>query len=31
MLLRIYKETIRLSFTGQYTPVGTPAIIIFLA
>ncbi len=28
---RISKETGQLSFTGQYTPVGTPAIIIFLA
>lgn len=27
---RIDKQTGSLSFTGQYTPVGTPAIIIFL-
>lgn len=27
---RIHRETGRLTFTGQYTPVGTPAIIIFL-
>jgi hypothetical protein len=31
MLLRINKETGRLSFAGQYKPVGTPAIILFLA
>jgi len=27
---RVNRETGRLTFTGQYTPVGTPAIIIFL-
>jgi len=27
----INRETGQLSFIGQYTPVGTPAIIIFLA
>jgi len=27
---RINRETGRLSFTGQYTPIGSPAIIIFL-
>jgi 6-phosphogluconolactonase len=28
---RINRQTGALSFTGQYTPVGTPAIILFLA
>ncbi|MFB3920112.1 MAG: lactonase family protein [Terriglobia bacterium] len=28
---RVNRNTGRLTFTGQYTPVGTPAIIIFLA
>jgi 6-phosphogluconolactonase len=28
---RINRETGALTFTGQYTPVGTPAIIVFLA
>jgi 6-phosphogluconolactonase (cycloisomerase 2 family) len=28
---RINRETGNLTFTGQYTPVGTPAIIIFLS
>lgn len=28
---RIDRATGRLSFTGQYTPVGTPAIIVFLS
>jgi 6-phosphogluconolactonase len=28
---RVSRQTGRLSFTGQYTPVGTPAIILFLA
>jgi len=27
---RINKQTGRLTFTGQYTPVGTPAVIVFL-
>ena len=27
---RVNRETGGLSFTGQYTPVGTPAIIVFL-
>ena len=27
---RIHRETGNLTFTGQYTPVGTPAIIVFL-
>jgi 6-phosphogluconolactonase (cycloisomerase 2 family) len=27
---RIHRQTDALSFTGQYTPVGTPAIIVFL-
>jgi 6-phosphogluconolactonase (cycloisomerase 2 family) len=27
---RVNRETGRLTFTGQYTPVGTPAIILFL-
>jgi 6-phosphogluconolactonase (cycloisomerase 2 family) len=29
-VFRINRETGRLSFTGQYTPIGSPAIIIFL-
>jgi 6-phosphogluconolactonase len=28
---RIHRETGRLTFTGQYTPVCSPAMIIFLA
>lgn len=28
---RINRSTGRLTFTGQYTPIGTPAIIVFLA
>jgi len=28
---RIHRQTGALAFTGQYTPVGTPAIIIFLS
>lgn len=28
---RVNRETGRLTFTGQYTPVGTPAIIVFLS
>lgn len=28
---RVARTTGRLAFTGQYTPVGTPAIIVFLA
>jgi 6-phosphogluconolactonase (cycloisomerase 2 family) len=28
---RINQATGNLTFTGQYTPVGTPAIIIFLS
>ena len=27
---RVNRQTGQLTFTGQYTPVGTPAIIIFL-
>jgi 6-phosphogluconolactonase (cycloisomerase 2 family) len=27
---RVNRQTGRLAFTGQYTPVGTPAIIVFL-
>ncbi|HXU21184.1 MAG TPA: lactonase family protein [Verrucomicrobiae bacterium] len=26
---RVHRETGRLAFTGQYTPVGTPAILVF--
>ena len=26
---RVHRETGRLTFTGQYTPVGTPAILVF--
>jgi len=29
-IFRVNRETGRLTFTGQYAPVGTPAIIIFL-
>jgi 6-phosphogluconolactonase len=29
-IFRINRETGHLTFTGQYTPVGTPAIIVFL-
>lgn len=28
---RVNRQTGRLTFTGQYTPVGTPAIVVFLA
>jgi 6-phosphogluconolactonase (cycloisomerase 2 family) len=28
---RVNKKTGELSFTGQYTPVGTPSMIVFLA
>lgn len=27
---RVHRETGKLAFTGQYTPVGTPAIVLFL-
>ena len=27
---RVHRETGKLFFTGQYTPVGTPAIVLFL-
>ncbi len=29
-IFRVNRKTGRLTFTGQYTPVGTPAIIVFL-
>jgi 6-phosphogluconolactonase (cycloisomerase 2 family) len=28
---RVNRQTGRLTFTGQYTPVGTPAIVVFLS
>jgi 6-phosphogluconolactonase len=28
---RVNRQTGRLTFTGQYTPVGTPAVVVFLA